>query len=87
MKRDKCVALAEERAFGNSRGEIWRQICLVGQTTSGFQPAPDASSSKTICPTEYPAVLATWSEFEPAPASAVTMVVLPQWSTNAAARR
>src|SRR6185437_13391112 len=49
---------------------------MLGQTTSFCQPAPDASSSKTICPTENPVALATWTDLAPAAASAVRVVVV-----------
>ena len=47
-----------------------------GQMTSFCQPAPDASSKRTICPTQKPAALATWTDFEPAETSAVRVGVV-----------
>jgi hypothetical protein len=50
---------------------------VFGFTLSVCHPEPDASSNNTISPTEYPAALDTWTEFELCAASAVRATVLP----------
>jgi DDE domain len=56
-KRDVAAAKATRKS---DEAQIWPR-----PQQSVCQPAPDASSNLTICPTENPDVLVTWSDITP----------------------